>query len=188
MEIIERFWQKVHVCAHGYTCAACCWLWTASHGREGYGRITLHAASSSATGMMRNINAHRLSWMLNCGDIPQGLWVLHNCPGGDNRLCVNPAHLWLGTNKENIQDALHKGTLAFGDRNGVRRHPEAVVRGAKQGNAVLTDEYVLDIRYLAAHGMPHRLLGYIYGVNRTSIGRIVRGQNWTHLPMIVEER
>ena len=188
MDIIERFWQKVHVCEHGYDCAACCWLWTAYHGREGYGRITLHAAASGANGKMRNIRAHRLSWMLNCGDIPHGLHVLHNCPAGDNRLCVNPAHLWLGTIRENTLDALSKGTLAFGDRNGVRRYPEAVVRGAKQGSAVLTDEYVLDIRYLASHGMSQRLLGFIYGVSSTSIGRITRGKSWTHLPLTVEER
>lgn len=55
--------------------------------------------------------SNRASWILHFGEIPDGLHVLHDCPGGDNKACVNPAHLWLGTHHENILDASRKGLL-----------------------------------------------------------------------------
>jgi hypothetical protein len=134
------------------------------------------------------LRANRMSWILAHGDIQTGLNVLHNCPGGDNRLCVNPAHLWLGTHKENTADARQKGRLATGARHGLHRYPERAARGERQGNALLNAEQVLDIRYLAAHGMSHLLLGRIYAVSHGTIGAITRGKNWKHLPLIVEER
>ncbi len=57
------------------------------------------------------MRAHRVSWILHYGSIPSGLEVLHDCPGGDNRACVNPEHLWLGTQQDNIRDGWVKGRI-----------------------------------------------------------------------------
>jgi hypothetical protein len=115
---IDRFWS--HVAKAG---PEDCWLWTAAS-LGGYG-----VWSFQLNGEKFTIGAHRLSWMLRFGEIPGGLWVLHNCPGGDNRLCVNPAHLWLGTHADNMADMASKGRAACGDRNGSRMYPERVTRG-----------------------------------------------------------
>lgn len=61
----------------------------------------------------KTLYAHRVSWELNRGPIPEGLWVLHNCPGGDNPACVDPAHLWLGTASDNSKDRDAKGRGNF---------------------------------------------------------------------------
>lgn len=183
MSITQQLWRHVQRCEHGETCPDCCWLWTGTQTRGGYGNVGIRH-----DGRPRTMRAHRLSWMLTHGDIPAGLNVLHNCPAGDNRLCVNTAHLWLGTHKQNTQDALEKGRLATGERHGLHTHPEARQRGTASHWALLEESQVLDIRYLAAHGMPHRLLGEIYRVHAGTIGQIARGKNWKHLPLTVEER
>lgn len=77
-----------------------CWVWTAGHSRDGYGMFSRHGVNEIAS---------RVAWELLCGPIPDGLLVLHNCPGGDNPACVNPDHLWLGTQQENIDDCERKG-------------------------------------------------------------------------------
>lgn len=76
-----------------------CWLWTASLDGRGYGQIASHG---------RPIRAHRLSYELYCGEITDGMLVCHQC---DTPSCVNPAHLFLGSHRENSQDALKKNRL-----------------------------------------------------------------------------
>lgn len=92
----ERFWRFVQKTDD-------CWLWTGAHGN--YGFISV----SERLGESHQLLAHRVSWELHHGPIPDDLWVLHNCPGGDNPLCVNPSHLWLGTPADNSQDMVAKG-------------------------------------------------------------------------------
>lgn len=100
--IEERFWQNVGVSAD-------CWEWQGTKDSKGYGLIT---------DRRKNIGAHRLSWQLCYGPIPDGLYVCHSC---DNPSCVRPEHLFLGTNQDNQRDASAKGRSAFGDRNGARK-------------------------------------------------------------------
>ena len=95
----ERFWQKVDIRVGG------CWLWTAnctkdSKGRRRYGLI---GAGRRGEGMLY---AHRVSWEIHNGPIPNGLQVLHRC---DNPQCVNPSHLFLGTQLDNMHDMVRKG-------------------------------------------------------------------------------
>ena len=114
---LETFWTKVQRCDHGENCADCCWEWQGARFTTGYGLIW---QGNKARG------AHRIAYILTCGPIPQGVFILHTC---DHPPCVNPAHLRLGTPADNHLDAQTKGRLALGDRHWTRRHPERVPRG-----------------------------------------------------------
>lgn len=99
----ERFWAKVDKSGE-------CWLWLGSRNEEGYGRIGIGGSGNTAA-------AHRLSWeMANGQKIPSDLVACHKC---DNPPCVNPAHIFIGTKKDNAQDAARKG------RTAAQRYPEA---------------------------------------------------------------
>lgn len=89
---IERFWKKV-------TKTDSCWLWIGANTKYGWGTMKIN-------GVM--YGAHRISYAIHKGEIPEGIFVCHNCPGGDNGLCVNPSHLWLGTQKDNVRDCVNK--------------------------------------------------------------------------------
>jgi hypothetical protein len=177
-----RFWANVAI-------TPSCWLWLASCNRWGYGK-------AYADG--HHIGAHRLAWMLLVGPVPDGLHVLHNCPGGDNPACLNPAHLWLGTNEANIADRHRKGRDARGDRNASRlyperrprgerntsrMHPERLARGERSGAAKLTALQVTTIRARhAAGGISQAALATDYGVSQGLISAIVHRHVWQHLP------
>lgn len=88
----QRFWTKVQK-----PIGEGCWIWTASKYPYGYGCIRFNG---------RNEAAHRVSWELHNGPIPDSMQVLHHC---DNPPCVNPSHLFLGTNQDNIDDKVKKG-------------------------------------------------------------------------------
>lgn len=114
---VERFWAKVNkdgpVPEHMKHLGRC-WEWTAGL-CCGYGFFR-----------WKERRAHRISWMLHYGDIPNGQWVLHKC---DNPKCLRPEHLFLGTIVENNADRDAKGRAAKGDRHWTRLHPEKVLRG-----------------------------------------------------------
>lgn len=92
--LTDRFWEKVD----RYSDPDGCWLWKGALNTGGYGMIGHYRKPM--------ITAHRLSWELENGDIPNGLLILHMC---DVKNCVNPRHLRLGTQAENIRDAVTKG-------------------------------------------------------------------------------
>ncbi|RZN19478.1 HNH endonuclease [Bradyrhizobium sp. Leo121] len=127
-----------------------CWNWTGGSNGHGYGRAWANG---------RMVSAHRLSFELHCGQIPDGLHVLHSC---DNRACINPAHLFLGTHAENIADRNAKGRQA---------------RGSANGRAKITEADVIAIR--AATGVVQRELATQYGICRQKISDIRAGKRWS---------
>ena len=143
----ERFWAKVKKTSK-------CWLWLSTVNDKGYGFIGFRK---------KLISAHRYSYSLHNGEIPSGMHVLHHC---DNPSCVNPKHLWIGTNYDNVQDKMRKG----------RDYDK---RNAKNPNAKLTLDLADEIRLLYEKGgYTQPQLGRKYGVNRNVIGRIVNNQQW----------
>lgn len=91
---MERFFSKVDKTEN-------CWNWIAAKRYKGYGCFRING---------KLVDSHRVSWVIHNGAIPDGLFVLHTC---DNRLCVNPAHLFLGTNYDNVQDCIRKGRMSW---------------------------------------------------------------------------
>jgi hypothetical protein len=159
--LTDRFWAKVQK-------TKSCWLWTGSRNEHGYGSILGNDR--------RLIHAHRVSWELANGPIPAGVDVLHNCPGGDNPSCVNPAHLWLGTATDNSRDMVRKG------RHYAHATPERVLRGERHGHAKLTDAQVRTIRARYAQGgVTQTELGRQFGVHVSLVHLIVHGRIWRHL-------
>ncbi|MCA1670323.1 MAG: HNH endonuclease [Thermomicrobia bacterium] len=162
--IEERFWPKVDKSGD-------CWLWTATRfTNSGYGCIGYEGRSQGA---------HRVSYILANGPIPEGMCVCHRC---DNRLCVNPAHLFLGTYKENSADAIAKGRVATGERQGTHTHPETVRRGEQHAMAKLTAAQVQSIRRQATDGCDTAALSREFGVTHSHISAIVHRRAWKEVP------
>lgn len=179
-EIIkERFWMKVDK-ENGPICPrrGRCWQWTASLYKLGYGQFPVSELSETL--------AHRVSYVLFVGAIPDELCVLHHC---DNRRCVRPDHLFLGTHLDNMKDMITKGRQrapgpicpARGDRNGTRTHPECVSRGEMLPQAKLTVEKVVKIRELFLLGYSLAEIGREYHVVRGTIRRVVLRESWKHV-------
>jgi hypothetical protein len=111
-----------------------CWLWIGCHAGGGYGGFTVKG---------RCRKAHRMSWIFYRGEIPTGLQVNHKC---DNRFCVNPDHLWLGTQTDNLRDMVRKGrdvTQRRGYPNSARLRPAHIlaIRLSKEKSSVLAEQY-----------------------------------------------
>lgn len=137
-----------------------CWLWSgASAGRAGYG------ACGAINGEKR---AHRVSWTLHVGPIPEGAFVLHRC---DVPACVNPAHLYVGNFSDNMRDAARKGRL------NVQKDP-SFCQGYANGQA-LPPETVDNVRTLIAQGVWSGDVAWLLGIHRDSVRRIVSGEHHT---------
>lgn len=130
--ISMRFWNKVALPDSIGTDQ--CWDWLGKPHDSGYGRFSIGH---------RIIRAHRFAYELVVGPIPDGLFVCHSC---DNRLCCNPAHLWLGSCADNLADMVRKGRSATGEKNGMKKHPERTPQGIRNGSAKLTERQVIEIR------------------------------------------
>lgn len=149
MKVIDRFTKRVSPVP-----IAGCWLWTG--GTNGvYGQLYYEG---------HYIGAHRASWLLHRGAIPRGGVVCHEC---DVPLCVNPAHLFVGTHADNVADKMRKGRNRTGDH-----------RGAQNPRAKLSDEQVREIR--RASGTLTEI-GLKYGVSFATIWGIKRGKKWRHV-------
>lgn len=165
----DRFWSNVDKSAGPEGC----WLWLPRRNWAGYGSFSIHGKVSPAS---------RVAWEMAHGPIPVGMEVCHNCPGGDNPACVNPAHLWLGTHQQNMQDMIRKGRGLTGAKHSSKLHPESVARGESVAGARLTAELVRTLRAeYAAGNVSYSELEVRYGVSRAAIHRAVTRVSWRHI-------
>lgn len=164
-EWIARFWENTDKRGKQE-----CWKWLGGKTKAGYGQLGIDR---------KTFYAHRLSYEMAHGPIPDNLYVLHRC---DNPGCVNPDHLFLGTQTDNMRDASAKGRTAVAERHGSHTHPESVSHGELNVASKLTKDQVNEIRHSYETG--HVLQGDLalqYGVCQQQISRIIHRLRWKHL-------
>lgn len=150
-----RFWNKVDTSRrHGPK--GDCWGWKGIKGKRGYGEISI-----SKTG---RVYAHRVSYEIHIGPIPERLFVCHTC---DNPSCTNPKHQFLGTNGDNMADKVRKNRQR---------------RGESSPGSKLTESQVTEIKKLWIGGEhTQREIGRMYGIGQQHVSHIVRGRLWKHV-------
>ena len=148
----ERFYSKISKDQQ-----TGCWEWTAALDRDGYGTFKLNG---------KKWRAHRLSWTIKNGDIPEDIVVCHSC---DNRKCCNDAHLFLGNNRMNTYDA-------------IRKRRKADTSGEANGRAKLTENKVIEVRYLCDQGLlSQREISDRTGVSQSLISLIKAKKIWKNV-------
>lgn len=149
---MERFWSKVSKAGTDE-----CWTWTAAKDRTGYGYFRTGGKGSPTT------TAHRVAYVLAHGPVADDVVICHRC---DNRSCVNPSHLFAGSQADNIRDMQRK-----------RRHSH----GESHGASKLTADNVQAIRARHSAGESMRSLGREFGVDTTWVSKIVHRRWWRHV-------
>lgn len=154
-KIEEKFWGRVNKTNE-------CWFWIGPKMRNGYGVFHLYGHTGKGTTML----AHRMSYFLKHKELPNDLCVCHSC---DNRLCVNPNHLWLGTLAENLKDMyMKKRSKVFGEENGMSKFKV---------------EDIAKIRALKGR-FSQRVVGNKYGVSGSTICAIWNNQRYKNVARI----
>lgn len=154
VESEEEFWALVDKRSSNE-----CWPWKGFSNR-GYGRVTYNG---------KIWKAHRLAWVFVNGPISSpSIYCCHKC---DNPPCVNPEHIFLGTAKDNVDDAIRKGRLFK-------------AQGQSHGKAKLTDSQVMYIKRMLRYGGKSGAIARVFGVDRTAIKKIKTGENWSHITTV----
>jgi hypothetical protein len=163
---IAAFWAKV-------TKTDGCWTRSGASNGQGYSIATLDG---------QRIYAHRLSYILHFGGIPDGLDVLHKC---DNPPCVRPDHLFAGTHRDNMTDMVAKNRH---DGSGIRialaalaADRSVMARGEGHGQSKVTENMVRDIRERARRGESQRSIADAMPITQVTVGRIIRREIWAHV-------
>lgn len=137
-----------------------CWPWMGHRNPDGYGRTEWRENGSIVRAM-----THRLAYEEHFGPIPDGVLICHKC---DNPPCCNPHHLFAGTNQDNIRDAAKKRRLY-------------IAAGVGNGQAILTDSDVREIRKLREAGMTMAAIALNFSVSRSLVSLVLSGRRWGHV-------
>lgn len=149
--VLFRFWAQVEKRNDG------CWVWTGVCNPRGYGFMSAEAKYTAV---------HRLSWRIAHGEMPPSeVEVCHRC---DNPPCVNPAHLFLGSHSDNMQDCADKGRMP---RN-----------GEQNGRAVLNADGVREIRRRSDAGEASPTIAADFGIQSAQVRKIARRESWSSVP------
>lgn len=132
-----------------------CWIWLGAKKENGYGAFGLKEKLKG----YRTRYAHRVSWIIHKGSIPHRLFILHKC---DNPPCVNPDHLFAGTQAENIADRIAKGRSNYG-----------------KGKLTARDAQL--IRKLGEHGLEHEKIAALFGITRSATSMVIRRATWPNV-------
>ena len=161
---VKRFWSKVDICSENE-----CWEWVASKNSKGYGEFWFPDRK-------KHTRAHQVSWIIEHGNIPDGLGVLHKC---DNPSCVNPRHLFLGTNSDNNKDRDAKGRRVQGKLYYGKEHPQ---HGTNSPHNKLTENQVFEIIKLKESGkLSNVKIAAMFGITNGYVNNIWRGRKWAWL-------
>lgn len=152
-----------------------CIKWTGAYSSTGYG-------AKWAGGKM--VGAHRHAYESASGEIPKGMMVLHSC---DNKACINPQHLRLGTAKDNAKDAVDRGLIATGERHGRNTIPESRLYGQRNPMSKLTDEQTGKVLLSRRAGRSLRDIAGQYGVSISTVSRICRGERHALIAALEEK-
>ena len=172
---LDRFWDYVETAG-----PEDCWHWMGATIKAGYGRF--HVRGNFTKPNSVEDYAHRIMWEITYGPIPDGIQVLHSC---DNPPCVNPIHLFLGTQSDNMKDAIKKGRLRpnLQKANEARKaHPGLNVRGESQGSSKLNSSDVLAIRRRYSGGdISQRKLAQEYKITQATLWSVLKRETWAHV-------
>lgn len=149
-----RFWKHV-------VKKDSCWEWVGRTTRHGYGCLRVDYPSYKRTG------AHRISWEIHNGPIPEGMYVCHKC---DNPNCVNPDHLFIGTPQDNVSDMHSKG-----------RARKRGMKGEEHPNATLNEGIIREIRNMRETGMRNCQIARIFNLSPAAVSRIILRKSWVHV-------
>lgn len=154
--VVERFWKKVK---HPGSFSVC-WDWVGCKTSRGYGRMTVD---------YKQIHAHRVSYSIYSGEIPDGMCVCHTC---DNPSCVNPFHLFLGTHADNMRDMKEKGRA-------IGHNGEDNPKARFQRNEIIEIRKIYDTNKYK-YGLTKRL-SEAYNVPKSTMSKIVNRKTWNFL-------
>ena len=154
-DLFMRFWKKCKINNEND-----CWEWQSEKTGKGYGRFNV-----SINNKIKHFKAHRISYELCVGTIPPEMMVCHHC---DNPCCVNPEHLFLGTNTDNIADMMKKNRQRKGENHG--------------RNKLSLDEVLYIKKYPKYHGSGVKLAEQ-FGVSATTIFQIRNDKRWKFLKL-----
>lgn len=147
-----------------------CWNWTAGLNKEGYGRASYMGKHDQ--------RAHRIAWMIFRGEIPEGLYVCHKC---DNKKCVKPSHLFLGTHDDNMKDGVSKKRFLSGEKRKLANNPR---KGEAHHNSKLSAKQALKIIELKKEGKSYTEINSLIGINRGTACDVICGRTWSHVTNI----
>ncbi len=171
ISLVIRFWKYTNK-TNGQGPKGDCWMWIGGKSKEGYGKLKLRFKRNNIN---KSYLAHRVSYRIHNGNFDESLLVCHNC---DNPSCVNPNHLFLGTNADNSLDMKLKSRACKGNDNWMRKNPDRVKRGLNHPRAKFSAKDISKIFDLKSQGKTGREISNIFEVHEETIYRLLNGKSY----------